>query len=507
MAIVQAGSTNLASQVVPGLTVTEIAPSAVVISGTPTGILGIVGSAIWGPVNTPSICSDEDDCTAAFGPMVARKYDLGTAVYVAALQNASSFRCVRVTDGTDTAASLALGPTELAKAPAFYASLANAINSGVGVLRGASQRVTLSGSGVLAALYTGSLGDTIKVSISAGSKAGTAKAVVGMGTGAPEVFDNIPAPALPTFQTVALVGGADGASGVTAATLVGLDVQPRSGLYALRGQGLTHVMAADADDSTQYTTIDAFAASESCYAVQVAPAGSTIAATATLKSTAGLDSEFSKLLHGDWLYVNDPVNLVQRMVSPQGFAAGKLAALAPNQSSLNKPLVGIVASQTSAAANGTYSNAELTALFEADLDVICNPAPGGAFWAVRGGINTSSNAAVGDDEDTTMTTFLATSIDAVMGQYVGLPISLSLLQDVAASLNSFLANLLTVGILGSVNGARPYSVVCDTTNNPQARLGLGYVNADVTVQTMSVNRFFNVNLQDGPTVTVSTAAA
>ena len=508
MAIVQAGSANTTNQVVPGLQVIESGPSGVVITGTPTGILGVVGGASWGPVNTPVVASGQSDSTAAFGPMNPRKYDLVTAVYVAALQGTTAFRCVRATDGTDTAASVTLSAGELAKAPAFYASLAAALNTGAGVLRGASARVTLSAStGVLAALYTGSLGNGVVVVLSAGSKAGTVTAVVGLGSGSPEVFANIPAPAMPTLGKLSLVGGTDGASGLTAATLVGLDVQPRSGMYALRNQGCTHGLLADADDSTQWTVIDEFGTSESVYMFQVCPAGSTIAAAVAAKASAGLASDSSSLLHGDWLAINDPVALIQRFVSPQGFKAGKAASLAPNNSPLNKPLVGIVASQTSASANGSYSNAELTELFEAGIDVISNPAPGGAYWSVLGGINTSPNQSTGDDEDTTMTNYLATSIDAVMGQYVGIPISLTLLNEVAASLNTFLASLLQQGILVSLTGANPYSVICNLTNNPTARLGQGYVQADVTVVTASVNRFFSINLEDGPTVTVSTAAA
>ena len=41
----------------------------------------------------------------------------------------------------------------------------------------------------------------------------------------------------------------------------------------------------------------------------------------------------------------DQVNAAIRLVSPQGFAAGRLANLSPEQSSLNKPLYGVVGSQ------------------------------------------------------------------------------------------------------------------------------------------------------------------
>ena len=52
-------------------------------------------------------------------------------------------------------------------------------------------------------------------------------------------------------------------------------------------------------------------------------------------------------MHGDWLFWNDPVNQLVRLVSPQAFAAGRLSNLSPEQSSLNKEIAGIVGSQKS----------------------------------------------------------------------------------------------------------------------------------------------------------------
>ena len=72
-----------------------------------------------------------------------------------------------------------------------------------------------------------------------------------------------------------------------------------------------------------------------------------------------------------------------RLVSPQGFAAGRLANLSPEQSGLNKPLYGIAGSQKSGAPGAnlvsSYADAELQTLFQAGIDVIANPQPGGAL--------------------------------------------------------------------------------------------------------------------------------
>ncbi len=63
--------------------------------------------------------------------------------------------------------------------------------------------------------------------------------------------------------------------------------------------------------------------------------------------------------------------------------------------------------------------------------------------------------------------------------------------------------MLGQGLLGSTDGSLPYSVVCDTSNNPATRTGLGYVQADVQVQYQGINEKFIVNLEGGQTVQVA----
>ena len=99
-------------------------------------------------------------------------------------------------------------------------------------------------------------------------------------------------------------------------------------------------------------------------------------------------------MFGDWIYWSDQANALIRLVSPQGFVAGRLANLSPEQSSLNKPLYGVIGTQKSGQPGlgtaTTYATADLSVLLGAGIDVIANPQPGGAFWGVRGGHNSSS---------------------------------------------------------------------------------------------------------------------
>ena len=514
MPIVQGGTLNTTALVVPDLYVQIVSPQDLILNGVPTNTVGIVGTASWGPVNQPSIIATMADYARAYGPVLARKFDMGTQVATAVQQGAQDFRCVRTTDATDTAATYAI----------FFSGGAYAV--------------------LLTARYTGSLGNQIGVTLAPGSAAGSWRLTIGFPGQLPEVYDNLagssPAavwqalasavnngqsllrgpsqlcvaalgsgtatpPALLIPQT--LLNGSDGSAGVTAQTLVGADVIPRRGQYALRGQGCSIMLLADADDPATWTTQAGFAITEGLYAILTGPLGDTIAAAVTTKQAAGLDSYAAKLMFGDWLYWADPINGLVRLVSPQGFTAGRLSNLSPEQSSLNKPLYGVVASQKSGAPGSpqstSYSTAELSALIGAGIDVIANPQPGGAFWGVRGGHNSSSNPATNGDNYTRLTNYLAATLAAGMGRFVGQVINADLFRRIRATQLSFLQALLGQRILGSTTGAQPFSVVCDLSNNPVTRTALGYVQSDAQVQYQAINEKFIVNLEGGQTVQVT----
>jgi phage tail sheath protein FI len=526
MPIVQAGSINTTALYVPNLYVQIVPPQSTVINGVPTDILGLVGVASWGPVGTPVIGGDSSDYAAAFGPVINRTYDMGTHTVIAEQQGAANFRWVRVTDGTDVAATAT-----------FFASV------------------------TFTALYTGSLGNNLQFTFGPGSATGTSRLVISLPGFTSEIYDNIagtgltlwtnmvaavnngttsglrppsqfvratlvsgaagsvPSTATTYGMTVqsnvtAVTAGTDGVSGVTDNTLVGSDTLPRKGMYALRKQGCGVVVLCDVTTYSTFTLQAAFGLSEGCYMICQDPAGSALSSTGiataiTNKQGAGLDSYGAKLMFGDWLYWYDAVNAVTRLVSPQSFAAGKLVSLSPEQSSLNKQLVGILGSQKSGVVGSgqmmTYADADLTALFQAGFDVISNPQPGGAYWGVRCGHNSSSNAAINGDNYTRLTNYIAATLAAGMGLYVGEVINMGLLMNISATLNSFLGNLVQQGILAlTLTGKQPFSVVCDATNNTLARTSLGYVQADVSIQYQAINEKFIVNLQGGQTVQIAT---
>ncbi len=516
--ISQAGSLNITALSVPDLYVQIVSPQQLTLNGVASNIIGVVGTATWGPVNQAVTLGSIAQLVSAYGPITARKYDLGTHVATACAQGAAAFVGVRVTDGTDTAATYAL----LYSAGGQYPAL-------------------------LTALYTGSQGNQVGVNLSPGSRANSWKLILSIPGSVPEVFDNIDASqGVATFwanlvssvnsgtgatrgpsqlvvaslgtgtsippvsiSSQRLLNGTDGATNVTAQSLLGADGIPRSGMYALRGQGCAIALLADTDANATWSTQVEFGLSEGVYMILTGPAGDTVTSAVQNKQAAGIDSYAAKVMFGDWLAWYDQTNQLTRLVSPQGFVAGRLANLTPSDSSLNKQLYSVIGSQRSGAIGSsqtsTYSIAELQALFSAGIDVICNPAPGGAYWAVRCGHNSSSNAAVSGDNYTRMTNYISATLAAGMGGYVGELINQNLFGNIRATLLAYLGNLLSQGILGSSSGSTPYAVQCDFSNNPLSRTALGYVQADVQVQYQGINEKFLVNLQGGAGVQVSTA--
>ena len=514
--ITQAGALNTAALIVPDLYVQIASPQTLALNGVATDRIGIIGTASWGPVNQPVVLGSIADYNVAFGLIMPRQYDLGTPLLCAQQQGASAFIGVRVTDGTDVSATYAL-----LYANGTYPMLLTAVCSGsTGNLvslalapgsRSGSWQLTLQLPGQLAEVF-----DNIDATVGAPEFWLNLASAVNNGLGSTRgpsalcvaIAGNAPSTEPVPISNQYLLNGSDGAAGVTAAVLTGTDGLSRTGMYALRGQGCALALLSDCDDSTQWTVQSAFGLSEGIYMILVGQSGDGIASAIQTKQAIGLDSYAAKLMFGDWLFWYDQANAKTRVVSPQGFVAGCLSNLSPEQSSLNKQLLGIVGSQKSGLASSgqalTYSSAELQALFTAGIDVICNPAPGGSYWAVRCGHNSSSNSVINGDSYTRMTNFIAETLAAGMGGYVGNVINSTLLSNIRATLLGYLSNLVQQNVLGSVDGSLPYAVVCDASNNPQTRTALGYVQADVQVRYQGINEKFIVNLQGGQSVTVTT---
>jgi Bacteriophage tail sheath protein len=538
MSITQFGQLNTAALVVPDLYVQIVPPQTQLINGVPTNVLGIVGVGSWGPVNSPTTAGNVAQAAAIFGPQQNRLNDLMTAVAVAVQQGANNFRLVRVTDGTDVAASIAVtvGVTPITPT-------SNVISNSIIGPGGGSQATDIT----FTSKYTGSFGNGITVTFAAGSAVGTWKVIVAAPGLVPEVFDNIGfglagnafwvavANAInngtsalrgasqiivatadtgtdaPLAGTYSLSGGTDGAVTITSAVMLGQDSLPRTGMFALRNTGASVAMLADLTDTTTFTAQIAYGISEGTYMIAASPSGDTISNAITTKAAAGVDSPWLKEAFGDWVEWLDTVNAVTRVISPQAFFAGELVALAPNQSTLNKQMQAIVGTQKSSS-NQQYAAADLQQLVNAGLDVITNPVPGGAYFGARVGHNSSSNPLTNGDNYTRMTNFIASTLNAAMGKFIGqaqAPNAIGFAGTPSANANAtlgfFLDNVQAQGLIGAVGGPPAYSVQIDTNNNTPQQVALGFLTATVLVQYQAIIEKFLINVQGGTSVTIQRA--
>lgn len=497
----------------PDLYVQIVPPQTILINGIPTGILGLVGVASWGPKNAPMVIGDPGTAAMNVGAATVRSHDLATACTVAFGEGVTQIAAVRVTDGTDAEATVQVMDT----ATTPVAGL------------------------TLTALYTGIVGNTITAAVTTGTAANSYKLTIQRAGYVPEVFDNLAgtgnalwlamanavnngqngvrgpsaivtaaadaSTAAPNItSTYTLAGGMDGTSGVTDTTLLGADGTTRTGMYSLRGSFASNINLLDHTTSTEWPSILAFAEQIGAYA-HVAPAPSTNATTtATDVTTVGVDGYGLKVMVGDWVYVYDSVNGQQRMLSPALFSACNKAAKIPAQGTLNQRLMTPIATQRSAT-QIPYSSAEIQQIFQSRLDVIADPSPGGSYFSCRTGLNSSSNPTTNDDTYTAMTNYLAFSLgQSALGSVVGKPQTADLRKEVKAGLDGFLLDQFNLGWIGDPNNPTAqgaFSVKCDATNNSSTRVALGYLQADVQVKYLNTVRFFLVNLQGGGAVTVT----
>ncbi|RKR46314.1 phage tail protein [Paraburkholderia sp. BL17N1] len=657
--IYQYGQLNTAGAMAPGAYVQIVKPPPVV-AGVATNGYGLVGVASWGAVNSPVVTGSPQANQANWGPVTNRLRDLATAIAIAFMLGQYNNVAVRVTDGTDTAATGALkdgsNATGATLTGYYTGSLGNSLvattSNGTkpssykvtlalpgfqpevfdNLTQGVSNATVTAGTGytsvpniavsapqgsngvqatanaslkVISATVTGGgasggtgyvTGDTVTLangvvltvtaasgvitaltvtnagSLSGGpiptnpvapqstSGAGTGTLINlvwglgavtitnpgsgytsatatlsggGAGTGGSitlvtSVWLNLvnainlgqsgvrgpsqlaiatigTSAAAPALTSVTLSGGTDGAAGVTDATLVGTNSTPPTGMYALQNSGAQTMNLVDHSTSSQWSTMGLFGQQFGVFGAAQGQPGQSVSTVSTNLNTAGADTYGLKCLVGDWVYWQDNVNNVQRLLGPATIWGPMRANLAPNQSTLNKPVQGIIGTQRSVQ-QVQYSGPETLSAVQARLDFLANPSPGGNYFSFQTDRNTSSDAATNSEAYTTMTNFLALTLAANFGYVVGNPQTDDLRTEVRDAISSFLSGLWLVSkYISDVNNPtkQPFKVTLDASNNPDNNVSLGLMQCLVQVKYQSIVREFLISLQGGSTVSVS----
>lgn len=317
----------------------------------------------------------------------------------------------------------------------------------------------------------------------------------------------------PTLSsTITLSGGTDGASGVTDAMLMGQDIVPRKGMYALRNSNCDAFTLCDMSTIANYASIVSFGLSETMLPVFATVSGDAIATALATRINAGIDSPWFWLILGDWAYFYDAYNGVTRLINPSAFGIGILGNLSPQQSPLNKPLQGISATQRSTLGQ-SYSNTELSQVELGGIDTILPAAqsPGGYYFSFASGRNASSNTAANGIEYTRMTNFLIRAAQSkAAGSFIGRLQSIQPNDQTRAQakalFDGFSAQLAAPQVGLGINGQGmidQWAVQCDLNNNPANLQALGYLFLYWQVRYLNVVRYFVVKFQGGGNVTVT----
>lgn len=430
-----------------GVILTVTASSGVITAVSVTNAGSLTGGSVPANPVAPSATSG-----AGTGATINLIWGLGTFTVINP-GNGYTSATATLTGGGGTGGSIALNVS-------VWLNLVNAVNNGQTGLRGPSQIVIAS---------------------------------LGTSPNAPNIT-----------ATYTLSGGTDGTAGVTDNTLLGSDGLTRTGMYALRKSGAQVGNLIDCQSSTTWTSQLAFGLQEGIYFHSANPPGTSITNSAAALASAGVDGYGFACLVGDWSYYNDTVNGVQRMVSPATYSSALQAATSPEQSILNSPISGIIATQRSLQ-NLPYSDTEIGQTAQARLEVLTLGAPAGSIFACRTGRNASSDSSRNGDNYTRMTNYIAFTIASAYGYVPGKVQTINLRRNTKGSMDAFFSNLQTNNMIGDVNNpTNPgWSVQIDAKNNPTSQVALGYMVATVKVIYLSIVRYFLVNIQGGQTVTVT----
>lgn len=429
------GNVNIASLTAPGGYVQIIPPLGIIIA-LPTNAVAFIGTASWGPVNKATPSGSPTTSVSQFGQFNAAlndPFDLARDTLIAFQQAQSSASLtvwqVRITDGTDVAASKVL--QDSAGTPA----------NGV----------------TLTARYTGIGGNSITVIVSTGSKTNTfnVQVVASFAGMQNEFYQNLPggsafwqaladalaqgqsnvrgpsellvasnisttavAPALGSFT---LTGGTDG-RGVTSASFFGSDVVGnRQGIYALRNLSIvpTFMVCCGMTDTTKFALMQAFGRQEIIISMLPFALGTSTTSAISSKKTLGID-DYRVCFIKDWIYWTDPVSGRQLLVSPAPFAAARIASLSPELSPINVQVFAINGTERNGpAGNQQYDLEEIGMLNSNGILVITNEVPGGHYWGFPVGNNCSSDPIRAPIEYTRMIDYVSLSIAARVGKYAG----------------------------------------------------------------------------------------
>jgi len=535
-------------QVVPNVYVQVLPPLQALNPYIATSLNGFVGVGNWGPVNTPVFCGDSASITYAFGNDSVGLTTSGLNAsliqeMLTALNEDGNSVGVRVTDGTDTPATIKLidtagSPGTLVTLTARYSGslpMGNvATNTPAAGARVDSVGTNLFRVTIFFPNQAPQVYNNISGGIGFGGGGGSYSAsvfknnvIAAINGTAPNTTPNpfffastgasTVAPKLATVFAPDTNSGTDGTLGVVTATLIGTDsaTGARTGIYALRGTGAFHMAICGCTDLAQAATLSAFCTTENiALAFLTVPKGTSDSGAVGLRVTNSVALS-NVVLVKDFIYVYDAILQTYRYVSPIGKAMGIVGLLAPYASPINQPyeITGLSAAgvySTEQTPLGPRSQDELGYLLTNGFVSITNQIPlnNGAYGffddVCSNGDPATNNGAGTYIPVTRMTSFLSQAFEDIGAQYVGKPQSTAANDPtrlaIEGAFNNFLSSLKPNGGQSQIDS---YNVTCDLTNNSPASIAAGYCYVKILVRYLGIVRILWITLQGGTNVTIS----
>lgn len=517
---VNSENNNPAGTLFPGVQL-SIQPPQTIITGKNSSVIVVVGNASWGEEDKILPAFTTEMLKRNFGGItadsIADKFDMCTEGYIA-LQQAT---------------------------PKESVTLYGIRRCGVGAAKAAGNlkdttAPTKKTAVVLTAKCKGKRGNEIVSSLSVGAKAGTYNlTVVGFDSLLIENFTAIPggstpqqfyanlisavnnglsagrgpsklveasagadistaiAPDLDTVIT--LSGGADGRLTAASDFLGDDSAMPKTGIYAMSDfkEPVKLFWIAGCDDLDVTADFQVLQDRQGYGGLVTVPKGTDIMDAIGAKKTAGILS-YNSYVCLDYKRWFDPQNKLYRIVSPLGFTAGRIGALSPEQSPLNKKVYGVVGSER----DQHFTAQEVGLLMENGFLLIHNPCEGGDYWGFLTGVNSVgySDEATAPVEYGTLTNWLAASIAGKMGSFIG-QLQSKRPDDPLRLMVKHVFDEFG-GILVQLGKIDDFFHLCNKSNNTDDLIARHFLIADCYYEYLSSVWRFVIRMQGGTTVNV-----
>lgn len=433
------GNLNTAALTTPGAYIQLDNPSGG-INLQQSNAIALVGSGSYGPVNQATGPFGDDGSAAGwFGEFNYKlwqndPFDLmrGVMQALGEAQTTASLAAwlVRITDGTDEAASVTLEDTQgtpvagITIPARFTGSGGNLhavqITTGAGAnnfnvtffstYSGAVQSETffnIPGSASGASPFWANL----QTAMLQGNSSRGPSWLMGVPSGVSNSAHN---PALGTFF---LSGGTDGRSGLTSASFFGSDTPGgREGVYCLRGLPVVprFFCCCGLYDTTKFANLYQLTFQEIMRVILPNGAGTSTPQAITNRNTVGI-SDKRVMWSKSWIYWTDPVSGQTLFTDPVPLMIGRIASLSPELSPLNVPTISVVGTEHPA----VYPADEIGLLEQNGILEIANPCLGSPFFGFVTGNTTSLNPISQPYEYASLEDWIGINFAYSLQQFVG----------------------------------------------------------------------------------------